>query len=301
LVSGVLTMRLMNKIVTITGSGSGLGRECALLFAREGARIVVSDLVPGRASTVANEIVEAGGEATSISADVRSELDMERLVRTALETFGRLDVMYANAGIPEPGFGTNRFEDLSLADWDNIQATNLTGIFLAFKHAARHMIARGQGGTLLATTSAAAFNAYRGFPAYAASKAGGNGLVRAAAVEWGRYGIRANAVCPTHGMSINFALPADAEVLGKSYEEMTPWDPDHRAMPLRLERPPTLRDNAYVALFLASDESAYMSGQCIQATDGASFARTSIILPADLEGDSGLQSVLPPQLQHHVG
>jgi NAD(P)-dependent dehydrogenase (short-subunit alcohol dehydrogenase family) len=226
---------------------------------------------------------------------------MERLVRTAVDTFGRIDVMFANAGIPEPGFGAGRLEDLTLEDWNDILATNLTGIFLAFKHAARAMIAQGDGGTLMATTSASAFNAYTGFPAYGASKAGGNGLIRGASLEWGRHGIRANALCPTHGMSINFAMPPEADVLGKSYEEMAPWDPDNRAMPLKLDRPPGLRDNANLALFLASDESAYMSGQCIQATDGGSFARTSIILPADLEGDDAVSSVLPPQLEQQIG
>ncbi len=156
---------------------------------------------------MAKEVEAAGGHAVGIDADVRSEPDMERLVRTAVDTFGRIDAMFANAGIPEPGFGAGRLEDLTLDDWNNILATNLTGIFLAFKHAARAMIARGEGGTLLATTSAAAFNAYTGFPAYAASKAGGNGFIRAAALEWGKHGIRANALCPTHGMSINFAMP----------------------------------------------------------------------------------------------
>ena len=293
-------MRLQDKVIAITGSGSGLGRECALLFAEEGARIVTSDVVAGRAQKVAKEVEAAGGQAVGIDADVRSEPDMERLVRTTVDTFGRIDVMFANAGIPEPGFGAGRLEDLTLDDWNNILATNLTGIFLAFKHAARAMIARGEGGTLLATTSAAAFNAYTGFPAYAASKAGGNGFIRAAALEWGKHGIRANALCPTHGMSINFAMPPEADVLGKSYEEMAPWDPNKRAMPLKLNRPPNLRDNANLALFLASDESAYMSGQCIQATDGGSFARTSIILPADLAGDDAPGAVLPPELQQQV-
>ena len=126
------------------------------------------------------------------------------------------------------------------------------------------------------------------------------GWSAAASLEWGKHGIRANALCPTHGMSINFAMPPEADVVGKSYEEMAPWDPDKRAMPLKLDRPPNLRDNANLALFLASDESAYMSGQCIQATDGGSFARTSIILPADLAGDDAPGAVLPPELEQQV-
>ena len=145
-------MRLRDKVIAITGAGSGLGRECALRFAAEGAQIITSDIVPGRADNVAKEVEAAGGHAVGVDADVRSEPDIERLVATTLDTFGRIDVMFANAGIPEPGFGAGRLEDLTLDEWNNVLATNLTGIFLAFKHAARAMIARGEGGTLLATT-----------------------------------------------------------------------------------------------------------------------------------------------------
>src|SRR3989440_6028279 len=219
-------MRLQDKVIVITGSGSGLGREGALLFAGEGAVIVTSDLVPGRAQKVAKEIDAAGGTAVAIDADVRSEDDMRRLVQGAVAAHGRVDVMWANAGIPEPGFGLQQFTDSRLEDWNNIFATNVTGIYLAWREAAKHMVERDSGGTLLATTSASAFLAYPGFPMYGASKAAANGLVRAAALELGKFGIRANALCPTHGMSINFALPPEAEVLGKSYEEMQPWDAD---------------------------------------------------------------------------
>jgi NAD(P)-dependent dehydrogenase (short-subunit alcohol dehydrogenase family) len=226
---------------------------------------------------------------------------MRRLVEEAVSTYGRVDVMWANAGIPEPGFGTQQFIDSRLDDWNNIFATNSTGIYLAWREAAKHMLERAEGGTLLATTSASAFVAYPGFPMYAASKAGANGLVRAAALELGKYGIRANALCPTHGMSINFALPPDADVLGKSYEEMQPWDPDQRAMPLRLDRPPSLRDNAFVALFLASDESAYMSGQTIQSCDGGTSARTSIIFPTDLgQSEDITAGSIPDELRSQI-
>lgn len=279
-------MRLQDKVIAITGSGSGLGREAALLFSSEGAKIVTSDVVPGRAQKVAQEVIDAGGQAVGIDADVRIEADMARLVATTVERFGRIDVMWGNAGIPEPGFGMQPLTESLLDDWNNIFATNVTGIYLAWKHAAKWMIANGRTGTLLATTSAAAFTAYPGFPMYAASKAAANGLVRAAALEFGKFGIRAIGFAPTHGMSVNFALPPDAEVLGKSYEEMSPWDPDKRAMPLRLNRPPTLRDNANVALFLASDESQYMSGQTLHSADGGQFARTSIVFPTDT-GESG--------------
>ena len=294
-------MRLRDKVIAITGSGSGLGREAALLFSSEGARIVTSDVVPGRAQKVAQEVIDAGGDAIGIDADVRVEADMERLVATTVEKFGRVDVMWGNAGIPEPGFGMQPLNESRLEDWNNIFAVNVTGIYLAWKHAAQWMIANGRIGTLLATTSAAAFTAYPGFPMYTASKAAANGLVRAAALEFGKHGIRAIGFAPTHGMSVNFALPPDAEVLGKSYEQMMPWDPDNRAMPLRLDRPPTLRDNANVALFLASDESAYMSGQTLHSADGGQFARTSIIFPTDLgQSEDITAGVLPDELRETI-
>jgi NAD(P)-dependent dehydrogenase (short-subunit alcohol dehydrogenase family) len=120
-------------------------------------------------------------------------------------------------------------------------------------------------------------------------------------MELGKFGIRANALCPTHGMSVNFALPPEADVLGKSYEEMSPWDPDNRAMPLRLERPPVIRDNTYLALFLASEESAYMSGQTIQSADGGQFARTSIIFPTDIgQGDDITAGAIPEDLRDQM-
>ena len=295
-------MRLEDKVVVITGSGSGLGREGALMFAAEGATVLTSDVVAGRAQTVAKEVEAAGGTAVGIDADVRKEADIERLVSSAITEFGRIDVMWANAGIPEPGFGMKGFIDSELDDWNEIFSVNATGIYLAWKHAAKWMVSNNRGGNLLATTSASAFVAYPGFPMYTASKAAANGLVRAAALELGKFGIRANALCPTHGMSVNFALPPEAEVLGKSYEEMTPWDPDNRAMPLRLERPPMLRDNANLALFLASDESAYMSGQTIQAADGGTFARTSIIFPTDLgQSDDITSGAIPDELRDQIG
>ena len=98
-------------------------------------------------------------------------------------------------------------------------------------------------------------------------------------------------------MSINFAMPPDADVLGKSYEEMQPWDPASTSIPLKLDWPPSLRDNANAALFLVSDESAYMSGVCLPATDGGNLARTSIIFPGDLGGDMG---VLPNALAQYI-
>lgn len=284
--------RLAGKSMLITGGGSGLGRESALLFAAEGASVVVTDLVPARVDRVVDEIRLAGGQAVGAKADVRVPQEMDDAVALSVDSYGRLDVLMCSAGVPEEGFGTLAFEDISVEGFTSMLATNLTGVFIASRAAVPVMKEQHQG-TILAVSSMAGFVAYPGFPGYAAAKHGVNGLVKGMSLSLGRYGIRANALCPAHGMSINFAMPPDAEVLGKSYEEMQPWDPASNSIPLKLDRPPNLRDNALAALFLVSDESAYMSGVCLPATDGGNLARTSIIFPGDLGGDAG---VLPEAL-----
>jgi NAD(P)-dependent dehydrogenase (short-subunit alcohol dehydrogenase family) len=275
---------LQDKVVVITGGGSGLGRESALLFAEEGASVVVTDLQAARAENVAGEVTAAGGRAVWVKADVRVEAEMQAAVRLATDTYGRLDVMFANAGIGEIGFGSVPFEELTEENWDAVQDVNLKGVFLAAKAATPVMKAQGAG-TVVVTSSASSYAAYPHFISYTASKHGVNGLVKVLSLELGRFGIRVNALCPTHGMSINLALAPDAEVLGKSYEQMQPWDKANAAMPLRLDRPPVLRDNANAALFLASDDSAYMSGVCLPATDGGTLSRVAIVFPEDMGGE----------------
>jgi len=288
--------RLAGKSVLITGAGSGLGRESALLFAAEGANVVVTDLVPARVDRVVDQVRAAGGQAVGAMADVRVAQDSIDAVALAVRTYGRLDVLMCSAGVPEEGFGTLAFEDISVEGFTSMLATNLTGVFLAAR-AAVPVMKQQRRGTILAVSSMAGFVAYPGFPGYAAAKHGVNGLVKGMSLSLGGYGIRANALCPAHGMSVNFAMPPDADVLGKSYEEMRPWDPASASIPLKLDRPPSLRDNAYAALFLISDESAYMSGVCLPATDGGNLARTSIIFPGDLGGEAG---VLPDALAQDI-
>lgn len=288
--------RLAGKVVLITGAGSGLGRESALLFASEGAKVVVTDIVPARVDRVVGEVRAADGIALGIKADVREAQDLVDAVSAAVEAYGRVDVLMCSAGVPEEGFGTLAFEDISVDGFTSMLATNLIGVFLAARAVVPTMKAQG-GGTILAVSSMAGYVAYPGFPGYAAAKHGVNGLVKGMALDLGKYGIRANALCPAHGMSINFAMAPDAEVLGKSYEEMQPWDPSATSIPLKLNRPPSLRDNANAALFLVSDESAYMSGVCLPATDGGNLARTSIIFPGDL---GQAPAVLPEALAREV-
>jgi NAD(P)-dependent dehydrogenase (short-subunit alcohol dehydrogenase family) len=277
--------RFVDKVVVITGGGSGLGRECALWWAQEGGKIVVSDLIEERAVRVAKEIGEAGGKAVGIKADVGVEAEVTAAVELAVGEWGQLDIMFANAGKAPEGFGAVALEDVTEAQWDDVNDAVYKGVFFAGKQACRVM-KRAGGGNIVVTVSAGALNAYPGFGPYCAGKAGAAGLIRSMAFDWGRYGIRVNGLAPTHGMSVNFALPPDADVTGLSYEEASlaesgaTWDPKTMfAGPLKVNRPPRLRDNAAVATFLASDDSAYMSGMLIPSCDGGSFARTSIPIP----------------------
>ncbi|MGD9703741.1 MAG: SDR family NAD(P)-dependent oxidoreductase [Acidimicrobiia bacterium] len=279
--------RFEDKVIVITGGGSGLGRLCALMWAAEGGKVVVTDVIEDRTKKVAAEITDAGGTAIGLKADVTIEADLEAAVQAAADNYGRLDIMFANAGIPPEGFGTIPFEDLTYDQWRGVNKVVYDGVYFAGKYACRQMKKQGGGGNIVVTVSAGGHNAYPGFGAYCAGKAGAAGLVRAMAYDWGRYGIRVNGLSPTHGMSVNFAMPPDADVLGLSYEEAAlaeaagaTWDPFTMFPgPLKVNRPPSLKDNAAVATFLASDDSTYMSGIVIQSCDGGSFARTSIPIP----------------------
>jgi NAD(P)-dependent dehydrogenase (short-subunit alcohol dehydrogenase family) len=272
-------MRLQDKVVVITGAGHGLGRDASRLFASEGAKVVATDLVDTHVKSVADEIASSGGQATYLKADVTSQPDMEAAVQHAVDTYGRLDVMYCNAGIPEVGFGTVSFVDTPLEAFNKVVAVNLTGVFLGTQAATKQFLRQGDGGTIVVTTSAAGLVAYPGFRSYVAAKHGANGLVKALASELGSFGIRINALCPFHGMSANFPGGAEDTPIEQSYEEAAgAWVKEASPIPLKLDRPPNMRDAANLALFLASDESAYMSGVCVPATDGGTFARVALPL-----------------------
>lgn len=277
--------RFEGKAILITGAGSGLGRHCALEWAADGAKVAVTDVIESRAIDVAKQITEAGGTAFGMRTDVTKEPEVEAAVAETVRQYGRLDIMFANAGIPTIGFGSILLEDVTEADFDAVNDVVYKAVFFCGKHAARVMKSQG-GGNIVVTTSAGGLNAYAGFAPYGGGKAGAIGLVKHMAWDWGRYGIRVNALAPTHGMSVNFALAPDAPVLGMSYEEAAlaesgnQWDPFRDFPgPLKVNRPPSLKDNAAVASFLASDDSEYISGMCIASCDGGSFARTSIPIP----------------------
>jgi NAD(P)-dependent dehydrogenase (short-subunit alcohol dehydrogenase family) len=280
--------RLENKVAVITGAGSGLGREASQLFAAEGAKVVVMDILGDRAEGTVKLIHDQGGKAVAVEADTTKEDDVVRTIETALKEFGKLDIAWANAGIvsrggvPTVAGGEElAFEDFTLEDWNNVVSVNLTGPFLVAKHSVKPL-RENAGGVILMTSSAASFVAYHSISPYMATKGGVNAMVRGLSLDLGKFGIRVNAIAPTHGMSPNFLMEPGAPVVGQSYEEVAgPWDKGVTPIPLKLDRPPTLRDNAYTALFLVSDEAGYTTGQVISSADGGTLARVAIPFPED--------------------
>jgi NAD(P)-dependent dehydrogenase (short-subunit alcohol dehydrogenase family) len=246
--------RLAGKVAVITGAGSGIGRDSALLFAREGAKIVAVDKTEAVNDT-AEQIRKAGGTADAINADAGNEAEVKGFVDHAVARHGALDVIFANAGIAGGWFRTT---DLTVAQWTEVLRVNLIGVFLAIKHAARVMTPREKG-SIICTASVAGLKANAGSSHYAASKAGVISLVQTSAYSLAGSGIRVNAVCPGI-IETGMTKPTFEKARARgTFDALGALNPAKR-----LGQP---RDIASMALFLASDEASYVNGQAI-AVDG---------------------------------
>ncbi|HEY7123395.1 MAG TPA: glucose 1-dehydrogenase [Ktedonobacterales bacterium] len=247
-------MRLANKVVIITGGGSGMGRVASLLFAKEGARVVVAEVDHKTGEQTAQDVRAAGGDALFVPVNVADETQVQHLVKKTIEHYGAVHVLYNNAGIMPGDDGA--VTDITEQTWDKILDVNLKSAFFCCKHAIPEMVKAGGGSIINIASFVALLGCTVPQDAYTVSKGGMISLTKSLAVEYAKKGIRANAICPG---------PIETPLL------RTLWTSED-ARNLRLNRIPLGRfgapeDIVYLALYLASDESSWTTG-AVMVVDG---------------------------------
>ena len=242
-------MRLENKVTVITGAGSGIGKETALLFAKEGAKVVVADVNEKGGEETTADIKKNGGEAFFAKLDVTNREQSKQMVKSTLEKYGRIDVLINNAGIVQDAFLSKMTEE----QWDKVINVDLKGVFNCIQAVVEVMINQGNG-VIINTSSIVGLNGNVGQVNYAAAKAGLIGMTKTLAKELGKKGIRVNAVAPGF-----IATPMTSNVPEKILEMMK------EKTPLRRLGEP--KDVAYAYLYLASDEANFVNG-AVLCVDG---------------------------------
>jgi NAD(P)-dependent dehydrogenase (short-subunit alcohol dehydrogenase family) len=239
--------RLGGKVALITGSGMGMGREAAVLFAEEGARIVVCDINRAAAEETVERVRKAGGQAVAAVGDVAVEADVRRMVEEGVRAFGALHVLYNNAGV----LWKDRDRSVLETDeqwWDRVMAINLKSVFWVCKHGIPHLRAAGGGSIILVGSVSALAGFTRAQDAYAAAKGALISLTKSLAVQFARDNIRSNIIHPGI-VETPLQAPYLTEALRAEFKAAIPLG--------RIGQP---REIAYAALFLASDESSFMTG-----------------------------------------
>ncbi|MBF6560656.1 MAG: glucose 1-dehydrogenase [Candidatus Binataceae bacterium] len=238
---------LEGKVALITGAGSGIGRATSRIFAREGAKLVIADLVEAAGEQTLKLLQDLGAEAIFVKADVAQAADADRIVARAVAAYGRLDCAFNNAGIEGAAGVTHKCTE---ENWARVIAINLTGVWLCMKAEITQMLAQGGGGAIVNTSSDAGLLGVKGMPAYVASKHGVAGLTKAAAIEYGRSGIRVNAVCPG---------PIRTPMMGRLLQDRPGVEESFvRAEPLkRMGEPEEIGE---AVAWLCSDRSSYVTG-----------------------------------------
>lgn len=257
-----MTQRLQDRVVVVTGGGSGIGRGACLRAAQEGARVAVADIRLDLARGVAQEITAEGGVAIAVACDVAAEDQVQALVQTTVDEFGGLWGMVANAGTAGSGW----IHETTLADWQFVLGVNLTGPFLCAKYGLPHMMT--DGGSFIVTSSIAGSVVGAGGAAasYTVSKHGVLGLVKQIAVDYGQYGIRANAIQPAAVQGTRLAIhAAEDQAKATTPRAQLPrpkaWLPIHRAGKSREEYGATIA-------FLLSDDAGYVTGASVPVDGG---------------------------------
>jgi len=250
--------RLEGKVALITGGGSGIGQATAVLFAKEGAKVVVAGRQESSLEETVGMIKASGGEASLVKADVTNSKDVENMIRTTVDAYGRLDILVNNAGTHQP---MNYIVDIPEADWDRVIDVNLKGVFLGMKYGIPEMLKAG-GGVIVNTASEAVPRPLSCLAAYNASKAGVTLLTKTAALEYARQNIRVNCVNPGPTQT----PMADRIRSGPVWESIK-----STRRPTPMGRSGTPEEIAPLILFLASDEASYVTGAAFDA-DGGSAA-----------------------------
>jgi len=248
-------MRLEGKVAIITGAGTGIGRETALMFAKEGAKVVVAARRPAVIDEVVDLITSKGGEAVSHPTDVTQVDQVKALVEKTLSTYGTIDVVFANAGINP---SRTPILETTEENWQKTLDTNLTGVFLTCKYSLPAMIEKG-GGSIIVNSSAVGLVGNKNRIPYGATKGGANHFVKCMAVDCAPYNIRVNAICPGRVMT---DFVRHLEGAGGDMEEV------RKLYPLGLKGKP--EHIAYAAVYLASDEAEWVTGILLPVDGGMS-------------------------------
>ena len=260
--------RLENKVAVITGSGRGIGKAIAALFAKEGASVVINDIDEAVALEAAKEIKAVGGKAAVCVADIRQPEEARKLMDTAIEKFGKLDILVNNAGIARDNLA-NRMTD---EQWNMVIDINLKGTFNCIRAASKHMMKKGHNGRIINVSSIVGLTGNPGQINYAASKSGIIGITKTLAREWMRYGITCNAVA-FGGVETRFTAAKNdsEEFLG---EKTGIPQKSREAMVQQMESQTigggmmTPEDAARTVLLLALDEASWITGNVLNATGG---------------------------------
>jgi NAD(P)-dependent dehydrogenase (short-subunit alcohol dehydrogenase family) len=242
-----MAARLSGKTALITGAGMGIGREAAVLFAREGARVVIGDIDEAAARQTARLVEDAGGEALAVAGDVAREADVQRMVQAGSRRFGGLHVLYANAGVLWKDRDRSVLET-DEAWWDRVVGINLKSVFWLTKHGIPELQRAGGGSVIVMGSVSALVGFTRAQDAYTAAKGGLISLTKSLAIQFARDGIRCNIIHPGI-VDTPLQAPYLTDALRKEFETGIPIG--------RIAQP---REIASVALFLASDDSSYMTG-----------------------------------------
>lgn len=238
-------MMLADKVVIVTGGGSGIGAASAVAFAAAGASVIVAGRTAAKVETVAADIVKAGGQAMPITVDIAQGDAVQQMIKASVDHFGRLDVLYNNAGISPSG----RISDISEDEWDTCLDINLKAVFIASKYAIPHL-QRAGGGVILATAGTFGIRPARNKAAYSVAKAGAIHLMRTIALDYARDNIRANAIAP--GV-VETPLLGGAE----ASQEFKVFLDQYQPLP-GMTQP---EDVASLAVYLASDAARMITGQ----------------------------------------